>query len=55
MHSVVHAIGPERITGIWWEGHTKTRNYYEVELSDGQRWWLFQVQDNHRWFWHGVF
>ena len=31
MHQVVHAVGPERIAGRWWDGHDKTRDYFDVE------------------------
>ncbi len=55
VHRVVHAVGPERITGVWWEGRDKTRDYYDVELPSGRRLWIFQVQENRRWFWQGEF
>jgi protein ImuB len=47
--------GPERITGIWWEGRDKTRDYFDVEDAGGRRFWIFRVLENRRWFLHGVF
>jgi protein ImuB len=55
VHRVVHCTGPERIAGLWWEGHTKTRDYFDVEDSTGRRFWLFRVLETGRWFVHGVF
>jgi protein ImuB len=52
---IVHAVGPERIAGAWWDGHNKTRDYFDVEDNDGRRWWLFRVFQTSRWFLHGVF
>jgi nucleotidyltransferase/DNA polymerase involved in DNA repair len=52
---VVHAVGPERIAGLWWEHHYKTRDYFAVEDDSARRWWLFRVRDSHRWFLHGEF
>lgn len=47
--------GPERITGLWWEGRDKTRDYFDVEDSTGRRFWIFRVLENRRWFLHGIF
>ena len=55
IHRLHHVIGPERIAGIWWEGHNKTRDYYEVEASAGKRFWIFRVLQTARWFLHGRF
>lgn len=52
---LAQARGPERITGIWWEGRDKTRDYFDVEDSTGRRFWIFRVLENRRWFLHGLF
>ncbi|MCS7033379.1 MAG: DNA polymerase Y family protein [Phycisphaerae bacterium] len=55
VHRIIHAVGPERIGGEWWIGHHKSRDYFDVELPDGRRWWVFRVNETGRWFWHGEF
>lgn len=52
---VVHAVGPRRLGGIWWEGRPRTRDYYEIEEETGRRLWIFRVVETGRWFWHGEF
>jgi protein ImuB len=52
---ITHACGPEKISGIWWEGRNKTREYFDVEETNGRRYWLFRVAENRRWFLHGFF
>ena len=54
-HRVVHWVGPERISGEWWEGRNKTRDYFDVEDEAGRRQWIFRVHETGRWFLHGVF
>lgn len=55
VYRVVHAAGPERIAGRWWEGHNRTRDYFIVETDDGVRWWVFRVRETGRWYIHGQF
>jgi protein ImuB len=55
LHRLIHAIGPERIAGQWWEGHDKTRDYFEVEDETGRRFWIFRVNENGRWFVQGEY
>ncbi|HEV8379662.1 MAG TPA: DNA polymerase Y family protein [Tepidisphaeraceae bacterium] len=55
VHRLVHAIGPERIAGQWWEGHHKTRDYFIVEDENGRRFWIFRVMQSSRWYIHGEF
>jgi protein ImuB len=55
MFQVVLASGPERISGSWWEGRNKTRDYFDVEDVTGRRLWLFRVAESGRWFLHGLF
>jgi protein ImuB len=64
-HKVVHADGPERVTGEWWKRATEqhsVRDYFRVEDEAGQRFWLFRRGDGERaetgdlaWFMHGAF
>ena len=51
--SIVHAMGPERISGQWWEGQNKTRDYFDVEDANGRRFWIFRVLETTRWFLQG--
>jgi protein ImuB len=55
VHRLVHAIGPERIAGQWWEGYHKTRDYFVVENQEGRRFWIFRVMQTSRWYMHGEF
>lgn len=51
----IHAIwGPERIEVGWWRGNFVKRDYYRVETTAGNRYWLFRRHDG-RWFLHGIF
>jgi protein ImuB len=50
---IVHAVGPERITGQWWQAPARTRDYFDVEDSTGRRFWIFRVIENSRWFLQG--
>ena len=52
---IIHAIGPERIAGQWWEAHNKTRDYFIVEDDAAHRSWVFRVRETGRWFLHGEF
>ncbi|MGE0273179.1 MAG: DNA polymerase Y family protein [Alphaproteobacteria bacterium] len=61
-HRVARAEGPERIGGEWWRrdarGERDARDYYRVEDSAGQRFWLFregQAAGRQAWFVHGLF
>lgn len=61
--------GPERLYGEWWrdQGHEaqvphSVRDYFQVETTDGGRYWLFRLGDGERslsgpmrWFIHGAF
>lgn len=55
VHRLVHIRGPERITGQWWNGRTKIRDYFDALDADGNRYWLFRVLQTGRWFLHGIF
>jgi protein ImuB len=47
--------GPERIETGWWRGAHVRRDYYRVETTTGERFWLFRENDTGRWFLHGTF
>ena len=54
LHRVRAATGPERIAAEWWIAHSGgTRDYYNVEDTDGRRYWMFR--DAAAWFLHGLF
>jgi protein ImuB len=55
VHHIVHSVGPERISGQWWEGHNKTRDYFDVESPNGKRFWIFRVMETGKWYLHGIF
>ena len=47
--------GPERIETAWWRGRIVCRDYYRVETTTGQRYWLFRERQKGGWFFHGTF
>ena len=55
VHRVAHTVGPERIAGQWWDGHDKTRDYFDVQDEAGRRFWVFRVAQTGKWYLHGVF
>ena len=54
-HRLAHAAGPHRVAGVWWTGHGKTRDYYDVTDDAGRRFWVFRALPSRRWFLHGTF
>lgn len=52
---VAHSWGPERIETGWWRGADVRRDYYLVESTQGERFWLFRSLPDEVWFLHGVF
>jgi protein ImuB len=57
-HVVDKADGPERIEREWWQDKGIHRDYYAVEDTDGQRYWLFRsghFDSGPEWFLHGFF
>lgn len=68
-YRVTQADGPERLHGEWWReaGHEadqpySVRDYFQVEVEGGGRYWLFRLGDGERaatgpmrWFIHGAF
>jgi protein ImuB len=55
VRQVAHCVGPERIAGRWWDGHDKTRDYFDVADPAGRRFWIFRVPETGRWYLHGIF
>lgn len=55
VHRLPHTTGPERIAGQWWEGHHKTRDYFDTETASGQRFWIFRVLETGKWYVHGEY
>jgi protein ImuB len=47
--------GPERIETGWWRHRGVRRDYYRVETTAGQRYWLFRRLPDGQWFLHGWF
>ena len=57
-HIVEKADGPERIEREWWLDKGEHRDYYAVEDSEGQRYWLFRsghYDAEPEWYLHGFF
>jgi protein ImuB len=54
-HVVARYWGPERIETGWWRGPDVRRDYYLVETSTGERFWLFRTIVEEKWFLHGAF
>jgi protein ImuB len=55
VHRLRLAVGPERIGGVWWDGHNKTRDYFDAEDTAGGRFWIFRVRETFKWYLHGYF
>jgi protein ImuB len=55
MQGLAHAAGPHRVAGVWWTGHDKTRDYFDVVDHAGRRFWVFRALPSRRWFLHGAF
>ncbi len=52
---VVQAWGPERIETGWWRTRLVRRDYYRVETTLAERYWLFRCLTENRWFLQGAF
>ena len=55
MHRVARNFGPERIETGWWRGPSVRRDYYRVETTEGERFWLFRRLEDGAWGMHGLF
>jgi len=54
-HRVGRYWGPERIQTGWWRGWAVGRDYYRVETTTGQHYWVFRRLRDGKWFLQGVF
>jgi len=58
-HNIIKADGPERIGREWWQDKGEHRDYFVVEDSEGQRYWVFRSGHydggDARWYLHGYF
>jgi protein ImuB len=58
-HHIIKADGPERIGREWWQDKGEHRDYFIVEDSEGQRYWVFRSGHydggDARWYLHGYF
>lgn len=54
-HEVARSWGPERIETGWWRGQTIGRDYFRVETTAGNHFWLFYRLRDGKWFLHGLF
>ena len=52
---VVHAAGPWRVHGDWWNEGKYSRDYYDVQLSDGCVYRLYCDVTARRWFVEAVY
>jgi protein ImuB len=52
---VERSWGPERIETGWWRGDDIRRDYFIVEATTGERFWLFRNLIDGSWFLHGAF
>lgn len=54
-HHVTRHWGPERIETAWWRGRSVRRDYYRIETTTGNRFWLFRQLSDGQWFLQGAF
>lgn len=54
-YTVARAQGPERIETGWWRQADIHRDYYRVETTGGERFWLFRNRRDEGWFLQGCF
>jgi hypothetical protein len=52
---VTGRMGPERISGEWWSDSQYARDYWQLELIDGRRPWVFHDIRQDEWRLHGWF
>lgn len=45
--------GPERIESGWWHGTIIRRDYFWIETTEGNHFWIFQRLSDQQWFLHG--
>jgi hypothetical protein len=49
------ASGPWRLEEEWWQEHPVTRDYWDVELSDGGLYRLYRDRGSGDWFVDGIY
>ena len=52
---VVTAAGPWRVRAEWWSEGAFSRDYYDVQLSDGGVYRIFCDLERRQWFVDGVY
>ena len=52
---VVHAAGPWRVQGEWWNAGGYARDYYDTQLTDGCVYRLYCDLATRGWFVEGVY
>jgi len=55
VYDIVRHWGPERIETGWWRGRSVRRDYYRVETTSGEQFWLFRQLHDGGWKLQGVF
>ena len=55
LHRIERSWGPERIATGWWRGPAIHRDYFRVETTTGERFWIFRWWEEGRWYLQGVF
>lgn len=55
LHRVERSWGPERIATGWWRGPAIHRDYFRIETTTGERYWIFRCLEERRWYLQGVF
>ncbi len=53
--AIVALVGPERLSGEWWEEQEFDRDYYRVHTEEGSRWWIYLDRAHESWHLHGLF
>jgi protein ImuB len=54
-YAIERSWGPERIETGWWRGRDVRRDYFMVETTDGERFWLYRDLTAGQWYMHGSF
>lgn len=54
-HVVARSWGPERIETGWWRNRRIFRDYYQIETTAGNRFWIWRRHADGVWFLHGEF
>jgi protein ImuB len=54
-YQVAARDGPERIETGWWRGKSVRRDYWRIETTTGQRFWLFRELNTGQWCLHGEY